>query len=164
MAPVFFWLSALWLLDADQQRKRLKEEESEKRASCRRERKKVHFSLLAVESISSASLGSSRSSFGPKASLDTGDATYSLQPRGNHSSKMPPEPARTRRRRRRHASPSSSCFLVLSLLLASCTLSLQQSDLAASAHAPPILAGKVTELVRGGGKREEERTTHIFVP
>jgi len=70
--------------------------------------------------------------------------------------KMPPEPARTRRRRkrRRHAAspPSSSRFLlVLSLLLASCALSLQQSDLAASAHTPPILAGKVSELVRGGG-------------
>lgn len=70
---------------------------------------------------------------------------------------MPPEtaPTRRRRKRRRHASsssPSSSSsrfLLVLSLLLASCALSLQQSDLAASAHAPPLLAGKVSELVRG---------------
>ena len=119
-------------------------------------------------------MGSSRSLFLLEKLVSTRASRSALCSRGGitASLRMPPEPAPTRRRRRRwlplnpkrHASSSSSCcLLVLSLLLASCTLSLQQSDLAASAHAPPTLAGKVAELVseerKGRGEEKGEQNS-----
>ena len=84
---------------------------------------------------------------------------------------MPQAPARTRRKRSRWPSTllclhpkRHVCLLALLLVAASClTPSLEQSDLAASAHAPPTLAGRVPELVRVRKEGERTRREKFFL-